>query len=102
MQKITPFLWFDHQAEEAVKFYTSIFKKSKVGKVAYYGEGSPGPKGTVMTVEFHIEGQHFVALNGGPMFQFTPAIAFVGDSATQAEFDYYWSRLLKGGKAEQC
>lgn len=100
--KIKPFLWFEHQAEEAAKFYTTVFKKSKLGSVARYPEGSPGPAGTVMTVEFTIEGQDFVALNGGPHFKFTEAISFVIQCETQKEIDYYWERLLEGGKPQQC
>ena len=100
--KIKPFLWFEHQAEEAAKHYASIFKKSKLGKVARYPEGSPGPAGSVMTVEFRIEGQDFIALNGGPHFKFTEAISFVIECETQKEIDYYWDRLLEGGKAQQC
>ncbi len=106
MQKITPFLWFDDQAEEAVKFYTSIFKKSKIGRIARYdkaGEKVAGrPAGSVMTVEFEIEGQKFVALNGGPIFKFTEAVSFVVNCRTQAEVDYYWKRLSAGGKEVQC
>jgi predicted 3-demethylubiquinone-9 3-methyltransferase (glyoxalase superfamily) len=106
MNKITPFLWFDDQAESAVKFYTSIFKKSKVVKTARYGdEGekvSGRPKGSVMTVEFEIEGQRFIALNGGPIFKFTEAVSFVVNCKTQAEVDYYWKKLSAGGKEVQC
>ena len=100
--KIKPFLWFEHQAEEAAKFYTSIFKKSKLGAVARYPEGSPGPAGQVMTVAFQIEGQDFIALNGGPHFKFTEAISFVIECETQKEIDYYWDHLLEGGKPQQC
>ncbi len=82
MQKITPFLWFDNQAEEAINFYTSIFKDSKIGTVARYGEAGPGPKGTVMTATFQLEGQDFIALNGGPHFKFSPAISFVVNCET--------------------
>jgi predicted 3-demethylubiquinone-9 3-methyltransferase (glyoxalase superfamily) len=106
MQKITPFLWFDSQAEEAVKFYASIFRNSKVGKIARYneaGEKAAGrPAGSVMTVEFQLEGQKFVALNGGPHFKFTEAISFVVNCKTQAEMDYYWRKLSAGGKEVQC
>jgi predicted 3-demethylubiquinone-9 3-methyltransferase (glyoxalase superfamily) len=107
MQKITPFLWFDDNAEEAVKFYTSIFKSSKVGKIARYdeaGEKAAGrPAGSVMTVEFQLEGQDFVALNGGPQFKFTEAISFVVSCKTQAEVDHYWNKLIAdGGKEVQC
>ena len=106
MQKITPFLWFDDQAEEAVKFYTSIFKNSKIGKIARYdkaGEKAAGrPAGSVMTVEFELEGQEFIALNGGPHFKFTEAISFVVNCKTQTEVDYYWKKLSAGGKEVQC
>ena len=106
MQKITPFLWFDDQAEAAVKFYTSIFKNSKIGKIARYdkaGEKAAGrPAGSVMTVEFQLEGQKFVALNGGPIFKFTEAVSFVVNCKTQAEVDFYWKKLSVGGKEVQC
>ena len=106
MQKITPFLWFDDKAEEAVKFYTSIFENSKIGKIARYdeaGEKAAGrPKGSVMTVEFELDGQEFVALNGGPIFKFTEAISFVVNCETQEEVDYYWEKLSQGGKEVQC
>ena len=102
MQKITPFLWFDNQAEEAMNFYVSIFKNSKVLSVNRYGEGAPAPKGTVMTANFQLEGQAFTALNGGPMFKFTPAISFVVHCETQAEVDEYWEKLSAGGKENQC
>ena len=106
MQKITPFLWFNDNAEEAVKFYTSVFKNSNIGKIARYdqaGEKASGrPAGSVMTVEFQLEGQEFVALNGGPMFKFTEAISFVVNCETQEEVDYYWERLSAGGKEVQC
>jgi len=101
-QKITPFLWFDHQAEEAVGFYTSIFKDSKVGTVTRYGEAGPGPKGSVMTMAFELDGQGFVALNGGPQFQFTPAISFVINCDSQEEVDHYWETLSAGGQEIQC
>jgi predicted 3-demethylubiquinone-9 3-methyltransferase (glyoxalase superfamily) len=103
MQKITPFLWFDDQAEEAVEFYTSIFANSKIQDIARYGEAGPGPTGSVMTVSFQIERQNFVALNGGPIYHFTPAISFVVDCKTQAEVDRLWERLTAdGGQPEQC
>ena len=102
MQKITPFLWFDNQAEEAVKFYTSIFKNSKIGTVARHGEAGPGPAGSVMTASFELDGQEFVALNGGPIFKFTEAVSFVVNCETQEEIDYYWNNLLKGGTPSQC
>jgi len=106
LQKITPFLWFDSQAEEAARFYTSIFKDSRIGKVARYnkaGEKAAGrPAGSVMTVEFQLEGQDFVALNGGPHYKITEAISFVVNCETQADVDYYWSKLSAGGKEVQC
>ncbi len=102
MQKITPFLWFDNNAEEAAKFYTSIFKKSKIARISRYGDAGPGPKNTVMVVDFEIEGQQFVALNGGPQFKFTEAISFVVNCETQKEVDYFWGKLLAGGQESQC
>lgn len=106
MQKITPFLWFDDQAEEAAKFYTSIFKDSKVGRIARYGEEAAEktgrPKGSVMTVEFELEGQQFVGLNGGPMFKFTEAVSFVVNCETQEEVDYFWEKLSEGGEKSRC
>jgi predicted 3-demethylubiquinone-9 3-methyltransferase (glyoxalase superfamily) len=102
MQKITPFLWFDEQAEEAAQFYTSIFKNSKITTVTRYGEGGQKPEGTVMTVAFQLEGQEFVALNGGPHFTFTPAISFYVNCETQAEVDQLWEKLTAGGEEEQC
>lgn len=101
--KITPFLWFNSNAEEAVRFYTSIFRKSKIGRIARYPEGSPRPVGQVMTVEFRLEGQDYVALNGGPQFKFTEAISLVVNCKDQEEVDFYWDRLLEGGgTAVQC
>ena len=102
MQKITPFLWFDSNAEEAVNFYTSIFKNSKIGHVRRYGDGGPGPKGAVMTAAFQIEGQEFMALNGGPHYKFTPAISFFVSCETQKEVDELWEKLSAGGEAMQC
>jgi predicted 3-demethylubiquinone-9 3-methyltransferase (glyoxalase superfamily) len=103
MQRITPFLWFDHQAEEAVNFYTAIFENSKILGISRYGENSPGPAGSVMTVDFEIEGQRFVALNGGPIYHFTPAISLMVDCRTQEEVDRLWERLTAdGGKPVQC
>jgi len=102
IQKITPFLWFDHQAEEAAAFYTSIFPNSKVDKVIRYGEAGPGPAGSAMTVEFQLEGQSFVALNGGPHFKFTEAISFVVNCQTQEEVDLYWEELSAGGAQVEC
>jgi predicted 3-demethylubiquinone-9 3-methyltransferase (glyoxalase superfamily) len=100
MQKITPFLWYDDKAEEAANFYVSIFKNSKVLSVNRYGEAGPGPKGTVMIVEFQIDGQKFVTLNGGPLFKFTEAISFVINCETQEEVDYFWEKLTADGGAE--
>jgi predicted 3-demethylubiquinone-9 3-methyltransferase (glyoxalase superfamily) len=102
MQKITPFLWFNDNAEEAMKFYVSIFKNSKVGSVHRWGEGGPGPKGTVMSVTFQLEGQEFMALNGGPHFTFSPAISFYVDCRTQEEVDELWEKLSAGGEKQQC
>lgn len=103
MQKITPFLWFDTQAEEAAKFYTSIFKNSKIKKITRYTKVGPGPEGSVMTVAFTLNGQEFVALNGGPNFKFTEAISLVVNCETQAEVDGYWKKLTAGGgKAVAC
>lgn len=102
MQKITPFLWFDHQAEEAMNFYVSVFKNSKVLSVNRYGDAGPGPKGSVMTASFELDGQVFTALNGGPMYNFSPAISFVVHCETQAEVDHYWEKLSEGGKTNQC
>jgi predicted 3-demethylubiquinone-9 3-methyltransferase (glyoxalase superfamily) len=102
MQKITPFLWFNDQAEEAMKFYTSIFKNSKIASVTRYGEAGPGPRGTVMMGTFQLEGQDFMALNGGPLFTFTEAISFFVDCKTQEEVDELWEKLSAGGKTSQC
>ncbi len=102
MQKITPFLWFDDQAEEAMNFYVSIFKNSKVGSITRYGEAGPGPKGTVMSATFSLDGQGFFAINGGPLFKFTEAISFFVNCETQQEVDYFWERLLAGGKPSRC
>jgi predicted 3-demethylubiquinone-9 3-methyltransferase (glyoxalase superfamily) len=103
MQKITPFLWFDANAEEAVNFYLSIFKNSKILKVARYGDTGPGPAGTVMTISFQLEGQEFIALNGGPHFKFTEAISLSVSCETQEELDDYWSKLTAaGGQEVQC
>jgi predicted 3-demethylubiquinone-9 3-methyltransferase (glyoxalase superfamily) len=102
MQKITPFLWFDGQAEEAAKFYTSIFRNSKIKSITRYGKAGPGRKGTVMSVTFQLEGQDFYALNGGPEFTFTPAISFFVDCRTQKEVDALWSKLSKGGEPNVC
>lgn len=104
MQRITPFLWFDSQAEEAANFYVSVFKNSKIKNITHYtGEEPSGEKGSVMTVDFELDGQDFVALNGGPQFKFTEAISFVINCETQAEIDYYWEKLTaEGGEEVQC
>ena len=102
MQKITPFLWFDHQAEEAMHFYASIFKNSKTGAVHRYGEAGPGQPGSVMSVSFQLEGQDIMALNGGPLFPFTPAISLFVDCETQAEVDELWEKLSAGGEKSRC
>ena len=102
MPKITPFLWFDNQAEEAANFYVSIFQHSKIVNVSRYGEAGPGPKGSAMTVVFQLDGQEFIALNGGPHFRFTEAISFAVDCKTQQEVDEYWEKLSAGGKPGQC
>jgi predicted 3-demethylubiquinone-9 3-methyltransferase (glyoxalase superfamily) len=102
MQKITPFLWFDGQAEEAMAFYTSVFKNSKVVSISRYGDAGPAPKGTVMTATFELEGQKFIALNGGPHFKFSPAISFFVSCETQAEVDELWDKLVEGGEPQRC
>ena len=107
MQKITPFLWFDDQAEEAVKFYTSIFKDSKTGRILRYDDeaakASGRPVGSVLTIEFELEGQKFVALNGGPEFKFNESVSFVVNCETQQEVDYYWQKLIAdGGQESAC
>ena len=102
MQKITTFLWFDNQAEEAANFYVSIFKNSTVGQVSRYGDAGPGPKGTAMIVNFSLEGQDFIALNGGPLFKFTEAISLYVDCETQEEVDNLWNKLIAGGAPSQC
>jgi predicted 3-demethylubiquinone-9 3-methyltransferase (glyoxalase superfamily) len=102
MQGITPFLWFETQAEEAARFYVSAFKNSKILSISRYGEAGPGAAGSVMTVEFELDGRKFVALNGGPQYTFNPAVSFVVNCETQAEVDHYWSRLSAGGKEIQC
>jgi len=102
-QKITPFLWFDNNAEEAVNFYVSVFKNSKIGTVTRYGDAGPGPKGSVLTAAFELEGQKFVALNGGPRFKFTEAVSFVINCETQEEIDYFWDKLTSdGGQESMC
>jgi predicted 3-demethylubiquinone-9 3-methyltransferase (glyoxalase superfamily) len=102
MQKITPFLWFDGRAEEAMNFYVSIFKNSKKGKVIRYGDAGPGPKGTVMTAVFQLDGQEFIALNGGPQFKFSQAVSFVANCKTQKEVDELWEKLSAGGEQQLC
>ena len=102
MQKITPFLWFDKQAEEAMNFYVSIFKNAKVLSINRYGKGAPLPEGTVLTASFELNGLKFVALNGGPLYKFSPATSFVVDCDTQEEVDYYWEKLGDGGTYNQC
>ncbi len=102
MQKIVPFVWFDGKAEEAMNFYVSIFKNSKIGEVTRYGKAGPGPAGTVMSATFQLEGQEFYALNGGPHFSFTPAISFFVNCETQQEVDELWEKLSEGGEIQQC
>ena len=102
LQKISPFLWFDHQAEEAARFYTSVFKNSRIGAVTRYGEAGPGPKGSVMTVAFELDGQAFTALNGGPVFKFTEAVSFVVNCENQQEVYEMWEKLSDGGKEVEC
>jgi predicted 3-demethylubiquinone-9 3-methyltransferase (glyoxalase superfamily) len=102
MQKITPFLWFNDQAEEAMNFYVSIFRNSKIGSVTRYGDAGPGPKGSVMAATFQLEGHDFFALNGGPQFQFTPAISFFVNCETQEEVDELWEKLSAGGRKDRC
>ncbi len=102
MQKVTPFLWFDREAEEAANFYVSIFKNSKIVNISRYPEGSPNPAGTVMTVEFQLDGRDFIALNGGPHFKFTEAISLSVSCETQAEVDELWSKLTAGGEEGPC
>jgi predicted 3-demethylubiquinone-9 3-methyltransferase (glyoxalase superfamily) len=102
MPKITPFLWFDNQAEEAARFYVSIFRNSKMGEVSRYTEAGPGPAGAVMVVDFELDGEPFQALNGGPVFKFTEAVSFRIDCKDQAEVDYFWERLSDGGEPGPC
>src|SRR5690242_3177854 len=102
MQKITPFLWYDGNAEEAVNFYVSVFKNSKVVSFARYGDAGPGPKGSVMAAAFQLEGQDFIALNGGPQFTFSPAISFFVNCETQADVDELWDKLSEGGRTNRC
>lgn len=102
IQKITPFLWFDTQAEEAAQFYTAIFPNSTIEKIGRYGDAGPGPPGSVMTVEFILDGHKFVGLNGGPHYQFSPAVSFKVSCEDQAEVDHYWNKLSAGGREVQC
>ncbi len=102
MQKITPFLWFDGQAEEAANFYVSIFADSKIDGISRYGDAGPGPKGSAMTVSFQLQGQKFTALNGGPNYKFSPAISFLVNCEDQKEVDELWDKLSVGGKTNQC
>ena len=102
MQKITPFLWYDNNAEEAVSLYISVFKNSKITDITRYGDAGPGPKGSVMTIAFQLEGQDFIALNGGRMFKFTEAISLSVDCKTQQEVDELWEKLSAGGQPGQC
>lgn len=101
-QKITTFLWFDNNAEEAANFYVSIFKDSRIKKIARYGDAGPGPKGSVMIVDFELNGQGFTALNGGPQFKFTEAISLLVHCKTQEEVDYFWEKLSEGGQEVEC
>lgn len=101
-QKITTFLWFDNNAEEAAKFYTSVFKNSKIVNTTHYPESVPGPKGRVMTVDFELDGQRFTGLNGGPNFKFTEAISLMVGCDTQEEIDYFWEKLAEGGQHVEC
>ncbi|MGA7212950.1 MAG: VOC family protein [Terrimicrobiaceae bacterium] len=102
MQKITPFLWFENQAEEAANFYASVFKNSKIGRISRYGEAGPGPEGSVMVVSFQLEGEEFLALNGGPLFKFTEAISLSVNCETQEEVDELWEKLSEGGEKGRC
>jgi predicted 3-demethylubiquinone-9 3-methyltransferase (glyoxalase superfamily) len=102
MQKITPFLWYDDKAEEAANFYVSIFKNAKIGTIRRYGDAGPGPKGSAMSVEFELDGQPFIALNGGPIFSFSPAISFFVNCETQEEVDELWDKLSAGGEKQRC
>jgi len=102
MQKITPFLWFDGKAEEAANFYAATFRNARVTGLTRYGDAGPRPKGSVMIATFEIEGQKFIALNGGPQYSFTPAISFVVNCETQAEVDAYWEKLSAGGEPNRC
>ncbi len=100
--KLTPCLWFDHDAEDAARFYTSIFPNSKIGTTRHYGDNMPLPKGTVLTVSFTLDGKDYMALNGGPMFKFTEAVSFMVDCKDQKEVDYFWEKLSEGGQKSRC
>ena len=102
MQKITPFLWFNDNAEEAVNFYVSLFPNSRIVDESRYGEGGPGPSGSIMSMSFELEGQEFMALNGGPAFRFNEAISFMVKCRTQTEVDFYWEKLSAGGEEQPC
>jgi predicted 3-demethylubiquinone-9 3-methyltransferase (glyoxalase superfamily) len=102
MHEITPFLWFDTQAEDAAEYWVSVFPESGIDRVVRYGEAGPGTPGSVMTVSFHLRGNQFTALNGGPVYQFSPATSFVVDCETQDEVDHYWDAFSEGGKPNQC
>ena len=102
MPKITPCLWFDGDAQKAVTFYKSVFKDTKIDSVTHYGEDGPGRAGSVMTIAFRLNGQRFLALNGGPEFKFTPAVSFIVNCKTQREVDFYWRKLSQGGRIVQC
>ncbi len=102
MPKITPNLWFDTEGEEAAEFYVSVFPNSKITNVTYYGEAGPGPAGTVLTVDFVLDGQEYTAINGGPNFTFDEAISLLINCADQEEVDYYWDKLTEGGEESQC
>lgn len=102
IKSVTPFLWFDHQAEEAAKFYVSLFENSKIVDISRYNEAGPGEPGSVMTVEFELAGQSFIALNGGPQFTFSPAISFSVSCETQEEVDRLWAAFSEGGQPNQC
>ena len=102
MQRITPFLWFNDNAEQAVNHYLSVFKNSKITSITHYGDAGPGPKGSVMTLAYQLDGQEFVAINGGPTYTISPAVSFVVNCDTQEEIDYYWEKLTDGGQEIQC
>ena len=103
LQKITPFLWFNDQAEEAANYYVSIFKNSKIATIVHTGDAGPGPKGSVLVVDFELEGETFTALNGGPQFPFTEAVSFLVHCEDQKEVDYFWTKLISdGGEESQC